>query len=181
MGATDPAAPLSAQIQQRLGEGNEPDSEFFIDSWTIGVATATENYLHRHRQKNNRESKPSAACPFPSFTPFIADLCSPELQLHAGEPSNDQPSDGVRSNDEPLSPVRHPLTLESARRLLGIAGSSTREQIKIAYRQMAGRYHPDRLRHATAREQQLATDRMAAINEAYRLLSAENRAATRVT
>jgi DnaJ-domain-containing protein 1 len=174
MDATDPAAPLFAQIQQLLGEDTEPDPEFFIDSWTLGVATATENYLHRRRQKDNREPKPSSLRP--SFTPFIADLCSTEPQLHSGEPSNDESSD-----DEPMSPVRHPLTLESARRLLGIAGSSTREQIKIAYRQMASRYHPDRLRHATAREQQLATDRMATINEAYRLLSAETRAATRVT
>jgi hypothetical protein len=65
-----------------------------------------------------------------------------------------------------------PLSLDRARRLLGVAANSTRDQIRAAYRQLAGRYHPDR--HATQGDQQrrFATERMASINEAYRLLCA---------
>jgi len=66
-----------------------------------------------------------------------------------------------------------PLTPESACRVLGVAAASSREQIRAAYRKMASRYHPDRqdrLVRSGAREQKLATDRMAAVNEAYRVL-----------
>jgi DnaJ-class molecular chaperone len=66
-----------------------------------------------------------------------------------------------------------PLTVESARELLGIAVTSTREQIRAAYRKMASRYHPDRLARSAPHEQKLASERMASINEAYQLLCTE--------
>ncbi len=72
--------------------------------------------------------------------------------------------------DEEEAFVPGPLTFPAACRLLGVAATSTREQIKAAYRKMAGRYHPDRLETAGSVDPQLATDRMASINEAYRLL-----------
>ena len=62
------------------------------------------------------------------------------------------------------------LTPESARKVLGVAATSTREQIRAAYRKMASRYHPDRLAQSGASEQKLAGERMASINQAYRLL-----------
>jgi len=63
-----------------------------------------------------------------------------------------------------------PLTPEDACRLLGVAATSTRQQVKSAYRQLVRRYHPDRLEHSSEQEQRIATDRMTSINEAYRLL-----------
>lgn len=68
-----------------------------------------------------------------------------------------------------------PLTVESARRVLGVAAASTREQIRAAYRKLANRYHPDRMVRAGVREQKLASAHMASINEAYRLLCAKRR------
>jgi DnaJ-class molecular chaperone len=56
---------------------------------------------------------------------------------------------------------------QRARLLLGVAATSTREQIKAAYRRMASQCHPDRLREELRRQ---ATDQMAEINEAYSLL-----------
>jgi DnaJ-class molecular chaperone len=75
--------------------------------------------------------------------------------------------DGLHPEDELIA---GPLTLESARRLLGVGATSTQEQIRVAYRQMASRYHPDRLAQGAPSEQKLASDRMASINEAYHLL-----------
>jgi curved DNA-binding protein CbpA len=51
---------------------------------------------------------------------------------------------------------------------LGIPPNATTIQVRAAYRREASRYHPD---HATPGEEATAAVRMAAVNEAYRVLS----------
>ena len=63
-----------------------------------------------------------------------------------------------------------PLTLQSACQVLGVAATSSRDQIKTAYRQLVRRYHPDQLEHSSEHERRIATDRMSSINQAYHLL-----------
>ena len=167
-----PNPSLFAQVEQLLGEDSEPDPEFFIESWTLGVAAASENFQHRHqsqkvRQKNGEHATSAfnTICSFPPF--FMIDE----------SPMNPEPSRQAEyfpEDAELPAPSTFPLTLEAATGILGIAATSTSEQIKIAYRKMASRYHPDRFEHATRCELQRANDRMAAINEAYRLLTMEN-------
>jgi DnaJ-class molecular chaperone len=67
--------------------------------------------------------------------------------------------------------------VERARRVLGVAFGSTAAEIKVAYRQLARRYHPDRVEGKSAQAMQTATGRMIAINQAYCLLSGERAAA----
>ena len=179
-GGAEADAPFLTHIGQVLGEETVPDSEFFIDNWTVGFAAASENFLRRHEQPNIRAHEMPEWHTF-SFTPwFVAKAESsaatawPCREARAGEPSmpdlrrvGNEQEDDWREADE----VGYPLTPESACRVLGVAVTSTREQIRAAYRKMAGRYHPDRLAQSEAREQKLASDRMASINEAYRLLS----------
>jgi DnaJ-domain-containing protein 1 len=171
-----PNPSLFAQVEQLLGEDSEPDPEFFIESWTQGVAAASENFLRRHQSQ--KAPPKNGEHPAPAFNT----ICSfPPFYTLDESPMNPQPSwqaEFLPGNAELSAPSTFPLTIEAATDLLGIAATSTREQIKIAYRKMANRYHPDRLEHATVHEQQFATDRMAAINEAYRLLSRENCAPT---
>jgi hypothetical protein len=62
------------------------------------------------------------------------------------------------------------MTPSHARRLLGVATSATPAELRSAYRRMVSQCHPDRLGPATDDARRRATDRMAAINEAYRLL-----------
>jgi DnaJ-class molecular chaperone len=62
------------------------------------------------------------------------------------------------------------MTLKSARRLLGVTAISSRKEIKTAYRKMASQWHPDRLGFRTESVRRIATEQMAAINEAYHLL-----------
>jgi len=172
-------APFLAQIEQVLGVETEPDVDFFIDSWTVGVVAASESFLRRQELKS-REYQSPAWGTFSSFTPWFV----PNVEASADTAwllreqrskadllwVGDEDEVGWQAADDAMV---CPLTLESARRLLGVAATSTREQIRVAYRKMAARYHPDRLARATPREQKLANDRMATINEAHQLLCTE--------
>jgi curved DNA-binding protein CbpA len=53
--------------------------------------------------------------------------------------------------------------------ILGVARSATRDEIRAAYRKLVERYHPDR-HHGNPLEN-LASDAMARINQAYEVLS----------
>lgn len=173
-------APFLTQIEQVLGAETEPDSEFFVDSWTVGIAAASENLLRRKMKTREHETPSWVTLPF--FTTLYVDRAEalgeaewPLGQARAEEASvaylrwrGDEESDDGQAADE--VEMACPLTLESACRVLGVAATSTREQIRAAYRKMASRYHPDRLAQSGAREQELASDRMARVNEAYRLL-----------
>jgi DnaJ-domain-containing protein 1 len=169
-------ASFLAQVEQVLGVETEPDAEFFVDSWTVGVAAASESFLRRQELKR-REHQIPAWDTFSSFTPwFVSNVeASSGAAWSPGEQrlmadllwvDDEDEVDGQAAEEA----IEGPLTLESARRLLGVAATSTREQIRVAYRKMASRYHPDRLARATAQEQELANDRMARINAAHRLL-----------
>jgi DnaJ-domain-containing protein 1 len=189
------AAPFLTQIEQVLGEETEPDAAFFMDSWTVGVAAASESFLRRQQERNARE-RASYGWDTLSFTPFfVARVEAPaETAWPREAPAEKNAASGLRwrGDEEPQdshvseefeskSETRFesgsesfgPLTVESACHLLGVTTASTRDQIRAAYRKMASRYHPDRLARNGAREQKQASDRMASINEAYSLLCAE--------
>ena len=173
---SETGAPFLAQIEQVLGVETEPDAEFFIDSWTVGVAAASESFLRRQELKSREHQIPKWDS-FSSFTPwFVPNAEAPaDAAWQLGERRlmadllwvGDEDEVDRQAGDEVMV---GPLTLESARRLLGVAATSTREQIRVAYRKMASRYHPDRLALGAPPVQKLASDRMASINEAYQLL-----------
>ena len=62
-------------------------------------------------------------------------------------------------------------------RALGLSHDATQSQIKLAYRKLAMKYHPDRLtrENASPEEMKEATDKFAAIAAAYSLLSDRQR------
>ncbi|HEX5226447.1 MAG TPA: J domain-containing protein [Bryobacteraceae bacterium] len=154
---------LLEQIEPLLGEGAEPDPTFFVESWTVGVAAASENYSRR-RQHQNRRPEPVVWPCFSSFTPlFMTESASP-VQYSDHRVSRDE------GDEAEIEPMPRPLNFEAACRLLGVAVNSTRDQIKAAYRKMANRYHPDHTARSGAHAQKIASDRMAVINEAYRML-----------
>jgi DnaJ-domain-containing protein 1 len=180
--AAEAVAPFLAQIEQTLGMETMPDSEFFIDSWTVGFAAASQNFLRRQERLTTRAHELPAWHTF-SFTPRFVEKA--EASAAAAWPLREDRADerstadlrwvDDEKEDDWLGPdeveIEGPPTRESACRVLGVAVTSTQEQIRSAYRKMASRYHPDRLAHGDAREKRLASDRMASINEAYRLLN----------
>ncbi|MFP5229242.1 MAG: J domain-containing protein [Acidobacteriota bacterium] len=167
--------PLLTQVEPLLGANAEPDPTFFVESWTIGVSAASENYLHRHQESKNLSTPMPAGFSRFTFLPFLN--IEPAVPVSSAAPVTSSGSVREASvssgwQEAEMEPAMFaPLTFETACRLLGVAASSTREQIRAAYRKMAGRYHPDRMGREGNREQKQASDRMAAINEAYRLLT----------
>ncbi|HVT98716.1 MAG TPA: J domain-containing protein [Acidobacteriaceae bacterium] len=165
---------MPTQIEPLLGQNAEPDPTFFVESWTIGVTGASENYLRRHQHEKDHPAPAPMSFPSYSFVTFL------NVDPHTPIPTQSSPktsmSDGhsfarrTRSEEDNEAFVPGPLTFQSACRLLGVTATSTRDEIRAAYRKMASRYHPDRLAAAGVGDSQFASDRMASINEAYRLL-----------
>jgi len=179
-------------MRDLLGEHSEPDPLFFVETWTIGIESAAQSFHARHRVASHHDSDTS---PFRSF-----DFSVPLVFIQEGSHDIDafpsmpagfsaawkdaygvSPSSSSSSSTEPrdelpfTAPIAgQPLTPDDARRILGVAATSTRKQIKTAYRHLVWRYHPDRLIHTSEQERRIATDRMTAINQAYRLLCADH-------
>ncbi|MFY9854713.1 MAG: J domain-containing protein [Terracidiphilus sp.] len=180
-----------------MGEDAEPDPLFFVESWTLGMLTAVENWQKRRLGQNNRERQIRR---FPEFGSFGAQSTVQQSELRSdfakSSSANEQttaygtgwslhsiestplPShfqslqewnpfaaEGTRSKGE-----AHPMSHLRACELLGVTPTSTRRQIKAAYRRMVNQNHPDRLQRRTDGARRLANDQMAEINEAYHLL-----------
>jgi DnaJ-domain-containing protein 1 len=168
----------------------EPDSQFFVECWTIGVPEATKNIQMRHsvlsgheeesfefhdsglRRNSCPEENASQAEFFSSVFPSLLSGqfnfdCSPEVAESGVRIPN---GDAFAEQFPGSQNTACPMTLQSARELLGVSLTSTPNQIKAAYRQKVRQWHPDRIndRYETAR--QFATEKLIAINEAYRLL-----------
>ena len=178
---TETRSPFLVQMEQILGEKSTPDAAFLVDSWTVGIAAAAENFHRRHVELKRSEQEIHIWNSF-SFTPLIltqeeplAEVARPLRKVSVEEDSTLDPP-RISDEEENQRQMRDeielvcPLTPESACQVLGVGATSTRNQIRAAYRKMASRYHPDRRARGEAREQKLASDHMAYLNEAYRLL-----------
>jgi hypothetical protein len=163
--------PPPTRIGPVLAHDAEPDPAFFVESWTIGVTAASQNYLFRHQRGKSPGDSPEPVN-FRSFsfaTFWNLDLPqAPAISPMPDDPLRGFPPLGVRDEEPAFAPG--PLSFQTACCLLGVTAASTREQIRAAYRRMASRYHPDRLESTSPVDPQRVTDRMASINEAYRLL-----------
>ena len=59
--------------------------------------------------------------------------------------------------------------------VLQISKGASQEEIKIAYKELAGKYHPDKVLHLGEEFQSLAEERFKEIQEAYQKIAAKNR------
>lgn len=186
------------ELQQFFGDDSEPDTLFFVESWTFGTSKAVENAKQRKMECADREQQNGA---FREFANQFANLGSqfyieetlrtaeqfrsphtaasspmPHAWIHAqpygaaSHNSADWPEGWNLNQDTTL-----PMTHDRACRILSVSGTSTRGEIKAAFRRMVNRWHPDRLECGPEEERQIATLRMTAINEAYRLLCSDPR------
>ncbi len=187
------------EFQRMVGEDSEPDTRFFVESWTSGTAAAVENFQQRRRKPPERERPRDMFRESDSIdTVSFARGEAFHAEFSALATTNAEGSNGGRQPETPEGAVARaqeeawqewerlagerngagatdPMTQERARLLLGVTAASTRRQIKAAYRSMVSRWHPDRLELGTEKMRRLANERMAAINEAYRVLTRELR------
>lgn len=179
---------LAAQMDELLGANSEPDSQFFVESWTLGVEAATHRLQTRREAAMHRDFDPTSFRPFDFSMPlnFVHDAAHDQhavASMSAGFSAAWKDAYGVhgaassrnaeRPHDETKAGARlssQPVTIEDACRMLGVAATSTRKQIRSAYRQLVRRYHPDRLAQSSEQDRRIATDKMTSINEAYHLL-----------
>jgi len=174
-------------FQARMGEDCEPDPQFFVESWTLGVTAAMES-LHKRQQGRSARARHSQALREIQHLGNLSFLQEQELggEFHssvtmgeneeyqqASQPllSAEEPDwDPIYEECESIQEAAQPMTRERAFRLLEVNSGSTPAQIKAAYRRKVSHWHPDRLALRGEDVRQLATRQMAAINEAYRLL-----------
>lgn len=62
---------------------------------------------------------------------------------------------------------------ESAYKILGISPSATDEEVKTAYREMAKKYHPDKVSHLGEEVKKAAEEKFLKVNEAYEAIKKE--------
>lgn len=168
-----------------LGEDAEPDTQFFVESWTFGLNAAAENLQARHQAQRPQAFDNSTFRTFDFSVPlFVEEMetrdarasfsarFSAAFKNAYGVSSSTAPKHSTPQPDTPCTAHApgQPLSTEHACRMLGVPANSTRAQLKTAYRQLVRRYHPDLLPHSTEHERRAATDRMISINQAYHLL-----------
>ena len=102
--------------------------------------------------------------------PWEESAAQTECRARRGERQAQPKWEGSAVESEIRPETTYSMTPRRACRLLGVTASSTGEQIKAAYRRMASQWHPDRLERGSEHARRMATDQMAAINEAYSLL-----------
>jgi hypothetical protein len=199
LGPNRPVPPwqLAIEIQGLLGADSEPDTLFFVESWTLGVTTAVESLKQRRQGQADREPYGHA---IPNFNNLRALSFVQEREPDAEFLSSARPAAISRCHDAgrpPRSPAGPaawtedpasreweagaeeyassgettcPMTLGRACEVLGVPATSTRGEIKAAYRHMVSQWHPDRLGSRSEKVRQLATEKTVEINSAYRLL-----------
>jgi DnaJ-domain-containing protein 1 len=169
-------------FEELLGEDSEPDPQFFVECWTLGVPEAIGNLQFRLREQADRDEEGietglleelfASVLPWPGVwhfnfgerSGFVRNVAVPRS---ATEPrGEDVFADTCTGNENTATS----MTLERARQLLGVGLASTQMQIKAAYRQKVREWHPDRLSDQNKVARQFANEKMTEINEAYRLL-----------
>ena len=200
--AIDQTPPMSTwqfveDFQQMMGMDAEPDSLFFVESWSLGKPEALVNLKQRRMVQADCEHKNHVfgdssnfgrsifaigerfpvVQTSPKCSPADNDICdavtmreaSTDPAMYTQRHAKDE-SDAFNGGWHGSQDSSHPMTHELASQLLCVTETSTLAEIKAAYRKKVAQWHPDRLERYPAETRQLATQKMAAINRAYRLL-----------
>lgn len=80
------------------------------------------------------------------------------------------PGDGERASSKNNSTFEAEADAEDAWAVLGLTHGASREEIKKAYRELAGKYHPDKVSHLGDEFKVLAEERFKKVQAAYQEL-----------
>ncbi len=160
------------QRERAVREEREQQSRAFREMDSVGAmafAQASAWYAEVRRAASGAGSVAMAA--YGGETPGSAETRGEAawLQRCAEEPFGGWQE---RYAEEGSSGAETGMSVGRAMRLLGMTAASTREQVRAAYRRMAGEWHPDRVAGRAEEIRRAATEKMGEINEAYRVLRA---------
>jgi len=182
-------------FQRLMGDDAEPDPLFFVESWTLGTPAAVERFMQRRQEQPVRKRQDEMSRDFEDYE--ISSLIQERAELNASAhaivggdwevTSSEQYSEEKVARTYP--PVAEdgekvaggcrgghktdPITELDACEILGVTVVSSRRQIRAAYHRKVSQWHPDRLGRASEEMRLFATEQMAAINEAYHLLTSD--------
>jgi len=71
---------------------------------------------------------------------------------------------------EQKAPGRQEAPEEDPYQILGVQRGASKQEIKAAYKRLAGQYHPDKVQHLGKEFQELAHNKFVAIQKAYDML-----------
>lgn len=175
---------FAAQVQQVIREDCSPDAEFFVRWWTGDAVSAAYDLLSRHRVSQEHERQSTSSMDFHYFSPSFSaaefmrcqqmrDSWTHSSHVTGALPTKPQENENPRANWDGEFVPDNSLTIEQARGVLHVTANSTPVQIKSAYRRLVRMYHPDRFEGMSSLDRQNATNRMIAINSAYKVLDRE--------
>jgi DnaJ-domain-containing protein 1 len=168
---------FAAELQSLLGADADPDPLFLEESWTLGTAAAKENLERRRSGRGDRERQNGS---FRELHNLGSVFFMPETDWSTESWLSAQTASiagryagymGVTLTDA-VPAIAHPSNEQDAYAVLGVSEASSREQIKSAYRSLVGQWHPDRFEGRSDEARNRATESMAAINAAYRMVCA---------
>lgn len=187
-------------MQQLMGADFEPDPLFLEETWRLGMPAAAENWHRRRQQarpvRRATRFDGGSTRSFLHTAAWAADFFNPPAEnatdtpqtwtpqswtprdrsAQSWIPHGWKPQGWAPRDDEPpaheasFATLDNSMAADRACRILGVTPDSSREQIRSAYRRKVSQCHPDRLHSATDAVRKLATEQMAELNDAYRLL-----------
>jgi hypothetical protein len=178
-------------MQQLFGE--DPDPLFLEESWTVGVPVAIEKLHRRRSQRAAHLSRPDMlgedrairelermASLTGNVENFLEDRSQPIETRYspawpqyapAASSENRLASEfGAYNSRQANTPV-FGISTSLANELLGVSPIASREEVRSAYRRKVSQCHPDRCQDASDAVRRRATQQLADLNEAYRVLS----------
>jgi hypothetical protein len=195
------ASRYTYEIEQLLGDDLDLDPLFLEESWTQGVPAALESLRRRRqwhveRERQTREFRELQSLGSLAYIEMMGCATESLLADRAAKIAGSYDPAWVQAENTEASPRATPqgwnpsrmeaieqaerftnagdgtMTMVRARQMLGVAASSSREQIRSAYRKLVRECHPDQLQLAPSEIREQATRQMAELNEAYRMLCA---------
>lgn len=191
---------MAEQIRELLGKDYELSASLFEEYWVSGQPIAARVSRRRANEANKTDATVSFAelnnfgnFSFPMLTTVPTHRSNRGYQVWAANWYGAEWVDRLEEHFAPQTPDEFPMwdsssfkdyvsdpwtfdtmTPQQARKLLGVTSCSTRTEIRSAYRELVGKWHPDRFERNCASVREIGTRQTAALNEAYRLLRSQH-------
>jgi hypothetical protein len=164
-----PAALENMSRRRQAQSGSEHEGRAFREL-TLGTPIFVENSERAAETVVANRAATIASRYESTWTRHNAQAVAAQTRITQQRRTAEPPQTRAAQEAEPIAQPRGRMDVAHARQLFGVTAESTREQIRSGYRRMVRRWHPDHLQGASKEVREQATQMMATINEAFRLL-----------